>query len=153
MVFKTYKQNIDTLGQQMNDFIDMTGKSFGNGRFCNMLEIRAGNAFAFVEQSENRCGNSLRMGRSLSCKRCSLAEKHPRTTHGKSRTRLHRIWLGMRRRCFRENDSAYPRYGGRVSRSMNPGMLLIHSINGRYFGLSGRPYARQKKQRRSLFSC
>ncbi len=57
--FKTYKQNIDTFGQQMNDFIDMTGKSLGNGRFCNMLEIRAGNAFAFVEQSETDAGTAF----------------------------------------------------------------------------------------------
>ena len=34
-------------------------------------------------------------------------------THGKSKTRLYRIWKGMKRRCNNRNVKAYPQYGGR----------------------------------------
>lgn len=33
--------------------------------------------------------------------------------HGKSRSRVHNIWLGMLNRCFNKNSGAYKRYGGR----------------------------------------
>jgi hypothetical protein len=36
-----------------------------------------------------------------------------KTTHGKSQTRLSRIWRGMRQRCSNPNVAAFPRYGGR----------------------------------------
>lgn len=34
-------------------------------------------------------------------------------THRLSRTRIHRIWLGMRRRCYDKVTHSYERYGGR----------------------------------------
>lgn len=64
------------------------------------------------------CGNvkeialsHLRTGSSRSCG-CGVSKAAIRrnTTHGDSGTRLHNIWLGMRRRCFNKNES---RYGGR----------------------------------------
>lgn len=97
----------------MNDRIDMTGQSFGKWTVLQYAGNQRWECICVCGARRERDGRSLRSGRSLSCKRCSLAEKHPRTTHGKSRTRLHRIWLGMRRRCLQESDSAYPRYGGR----------------------------------------
>lgn len=33
--------------------------------------------------------------------------------HGESHTRLHNIWLDMRRRCENPSRQAYSRYGGR----------------------------------------
>jgi len=33
--------------------------------------------------------------------------------HGKSNTRLYRIWQGMRRRCYDPNYTSYKSYGGR----------------------------------------
>lgn len=41
----------------------------------------------------------------------NLGEK--RKTHGKTDTRLYRIWEGMRRRCRLATEPAYERYGGR----------------------------------------
>lgn len=35
------------------------------------------------------------------------------TTHGKTRTPEHIVWLGMLDRCRNTNHPAYPRYGGR----------------------------------------
>lgn len=34
-------------------------------------------------------------------------------THGRSKTRLHRIWSGMITRCTNPNDNAFHNYGGR----------------------------------------
>lgn len=35
------------------------------------------------------------------------------TTHGDSKERLYHVWCGMRRRCEKEYDPEYNRYGGR----------------------------------------
>lgn len=35
------------------------------------------------------------------------------TTHGLSKTRLYRIWKGMKNRCYNPKQSSYDRYGGR----------------------------------------
>lgn len=37
---------------------------------------------------------------------------HHRTTHGKSRTRIYRIWANMISRCDNPNVPCYARYGG-----------------------------------------
>lgn len=34
-------------------------------------------------------------------------------THGMTRTRVHRIWVAMRQRCYNKNILRYPDYGGR----------------------------------------
>lgn len=34
-------------------------------------------------------------------------------THGKSKTRLYKIWQGMKKRCYNENCKCYEDYGGR----------------------------------------
>ena len=34
-------------------------------------------------------------------------------THGMSYSRMYRIWLGMKTRCYNEKDKSYKRYGGR----------------------------------------
>lgn len=61
--------------------------------------------------------DSLRTGRSLSCG-CLRAEilVSRKTTHGDSaggRSRLLRIWSGMKRRCYSPSDPAYKNYGAR----------------------------------------
>lgn len=56
-------------------------------------------------------GRHLRAGRSKSCG-CILKEGI-RRTHGKSHTKLHNIWCGMRARCKDKNLEAYKYYGGR----------------------------------------
>lgn len=41
------------------------------------------------------------------------ANKSRCETHGESKTRLYRIWCGMRDRCYNQNNKKYCNYGGR----------------------------------------
>src|SRR6516162_6561004 len=68
-----------------------------------------------------RCGNekyvylgNLRSGKSKSCG-CFRDERVRATnsTHGWSRTKLHRCWTGILTRCDNPKNSHYHRYGGR----------------------------------------
>lgn len=53
----------------------------------------------------------LRVGQG---KYCSWAcRPATRTTHGMSNTRLHRIWHGIKRRCYDPSFKSYNNYGGR----------------------------------------
>lgn len=59
-------------------------------------------------------GSDLKQGNTKSCgclDRESAKERF--TTHGKSKTRLYRIWLGMRERCYNPNNKRFKDYGGR----------------------------------------
>lgn len=40
-------------------------------------------------------------------------EKHPNFTHGQYKSRLYRIWQGMKRRCYCETSMDWQYYGGR----------------------------------------
>ena len=63
-------------------------------------------------------GNNLLTGNTTSCG-CYHKEitvkvtKETHTTHGMTRTRLHRIWCCMRARCNYPKDKCYSIYGGR----------------------------------------
>lgn len=60
------------------------------------------------------CGSNLRGGVTKSCG-CVPREKivAKSTTHGKRKTRLYRIWHGMKTRCYYCKNLNYPNYGGR----------------------------------------
>src|SRR5262249_30136367 len=55
-------------------------------------------------------GKSLQRGVSKSCG-CVARERF--TKHGLSRTRIYRIWQGIKQRCFNPQASGYSYYGGR----------------------------------------
>lgn len=59
-------------------------------------------------------GTNLTQGRTQSCG-CYQADavRLSNSTHGESHTRLHRIWLGMKDRCYNKNAKNYQHYGGR----------------------------------------
>ena len=59
-------------------------------------------------------GRNLREGESLSCG-ClhkEIVGKNS-TTHGKSKTRLYKIWCNMKCRCYTPSSTKYEMYGGR----------------------------------------
>lgn len=60
--------------------------------------------------------NDLRVGNTTQCRNCGNRQKaalKPRLTHGMTDSRLHCIWMQMRRRCVSRACPDYPRYGGR----------------------------------------
>lgn len=54
----------------------------------------------------------LGISNSCGCLRKELASKKF-TTHGMSKTRLYKIWAGIKKRCENKKDAEYKNYGGR----------------------------------------
>ena len=65
--------------------------------------------FQRVSNSDVR-GATLTLGTS---KGCGCQRGRSNTTHGKSRTPTHKIWMGMIKRCRNPKASRYSWYGGR----------------------------------------
>lgn len=103
----------------MGGVLDLTGQRFGR---LTAIELRgrskSGNAFWLCRCE---CGvekivvsGALRSGNTTSC-RCyhrEISGVHLKT-HGRSRTKEHRIWCGMINRCTNPRQPHYHRYGGR----------------------------------------
>ena len=72
-------------------------------------------------ESKCECGNTvivrgtyLKSGLVKSCGCLNIdALRDMLTTHGESRTRLYKIWAGIKDRCYNINDHSYNNYGGR----------------------------------------
>ena len=93
---------------------DLTGQQFGK---LTVLK-RAGNSKCGHPQWLCRCecgnekivrGSHLRSGDTTSCRECYT----PGLTHGHSQSRLHRVWAGMKARCYQKSHMNYHYYGGR----------------------------------------
>lgn len=57
--------------------------------------------------------NSLKSGNTTACG-CRKSEGWGNSlTHGKSNTRIYRIWQAMKSRCYYEKNKYYKNYGGR----------------------------------------
>ncbi len=41
-----------------------------------------------------------------------------KTTHGYSKTKLYKIWIDMKKRCYNPASTGYEYYGGRGIRSL-----------------------------------
>lgn len=76
-----------------------------------------------VKLSRSRClcvcgkytivqNSNLRSGTTKSCG-CLKRDTASNKTHGRSKTRAHRIWCNMKDRCYREKNPAYKNYGAR----------------------------------------
>lgn len=59
-------------------------------------------------------GGNLSSGNTTSCG-CHKLETlgNARRTHGKTRSRLYKVWDGMKERCYNPKNGAFGRYGGR----------------------------------------
>lgn len=101
--------------------LDLTGK-----RFNRLVAIRRSdeksNGHHVFWQCECDCGNtiivrkdSLLSGHAQSCG-CLLSERYRagyRRSAGMSNTRIYKIYLSMKYRCYNPCSKAYPLYGGR----------------------------------------
>lgn len=107
-----------SMSQKHTRFKDITNQKFNR---LTVLRISHSKNKVLYWLCRCDCGNYttvasalIRTGRTRSCgcaHRDCLIERNK--THGKSKTRTHRIWLGMLSRCNNPNRKAYPDYGGR----------------------------------------
>lgn len=104
----------------MNSLIDLTGQRFGRLTVLEMAEKKPYSKAACWScvcdcgKKKTVLGTNLRNGTIRSCgclSRDVVVETH--TKHGKSNTRLYRIWRGMIDRCEKTNSISYENYGGR----------------------------------------
>lgn len=98
---------------------DMTGQKFG--RLTVMKYAYSDKYRCAVWTCKCDCGNyvnvkgtELRYGRikSCGCLQKDMARK-ANTKHGKSNTKLHQVWRGIKDRCYNANAKNYKYYGGR----------------------------------------
>ena len=102
--------------------IDMTNKRFGRlvvieqseyikpGRPRWLCRCDCGNK-AVYDGSILRSGDAVSCG----CLKKELAKENAiaHITHGKTKTRLYRIWFNMKCRCYKKSAPDFSRYGGR----------------------------------------
>ena len=100
--------------------VDMVGKRFG--RLVAIEKVGVTKNYVALWKCKCDCGNithpirqsDLRSGNTISCG-CFSREQHIKvhTTHGKTNTRLYRIWRAMKTRCYNPNFETFKNYGGR----------------------------------------
>lgn len=105
-------------GIVMYKFTDLTGRKFGRLTVLKRVENKGGH---LCWECLCDCGNikivrgfHLCDGHTLSCgclQKERTAETH--TTHGMNQSRLHKIWIGMKNRCFNPKNYGFKNYGGR----------------------------------------
>ena len=107
----------------MSSLNDLSGKTFGKWTVMRGTMARYGGRLRHLWDCKCECGteravanDALVSGKSTQCRDCGNREKaalKSRLVHGRSGTRLHRIWMLMRRRCGDAKCPDFPRYGGR----------------------------------------
>lgn len=109
------------MNNRAHNFKDLTGKKFHllsvlkfaktkNGRSywlckCECGTVKEVEAYMLAHRQKS-CG-------CLKKEQTKIRNSKLYTTHGKSNSRLYRIWLGMKTRCFNKNSQAFERYGKR----------------------------------------
>ena len=102
----------------MNKCIDLTGQKFGKLAVIQRIGSKDRKAVwrcrCDCENIVDVVGKDLRNGHTKSCG-CLRVEQTSKVhrTHGKSKSRLFSIWQAMLKRCYRNNNKDYKRYGGR----------------------------------------
>jgi hypothetical protein len=107
-------------------FNDLTGQRFGRLTVISFHDVQIVQHTSRINrysmwECQCDCGNTcvvkgdyLKSGRTKSCG-CLLEEtRHEvRKTHNQSKTRLYRVYNGIKNRCYNKNEPSYPHYGGR----------------------------------------
>ena len=99
----------------MGKLIDLTGQRFGRLVVIERAENK-GEKVRWLCQCD--CGNTvlvatngLRNGGTKSCG-CLHKELFTHKSHNGTKTRLYRIWCGMKNRCYNKKVKSYDKYGG-----------------------------------------
>ena len=98
----------------MRNIIDISGRKSGQ---LTAIEHVGGGYWRCVCACGNETvvnGSQFRKGKVKSCG-ClrSAAQRASSVKHGKSTTRLYKIWSGMKERCYCSSHSKYSHYGGK----------------------------------------
>lgn len=97
----------------------IVGKKFG--RLLPMMPIGKTNNGTIIYECKCDCGNIIRANtncltrgvvKSCGCLKDDFINSKPFKTHGMSKTRIYKIYQGMIARCYKQNNTSYPRYGG-----------------------------------------
>lgn len=108
---------------KVGKLVDLTGKKYGRLTVIERaVPTTHGDHAKWVCRCE--CGavitaasNNLKRGNTTSCgcfqAECASQMGATNKKHGKSRTRLHKVWCGMIRRCYAPGTPYYKHYGGR----------------------------------------
>jgi len=96
---------------------DLTGQKFGRLTATKLIRFEKGKKTVWLWDCD--CGkqreilvDSVKSGKTKSCGCAKIGNKNGRI-HGGIKTRLYRIWHGMKTRCNNVNDKHYSDYGGR----------------------------------------
>lgn len=97
--------------------IDLTGNTYGKLKVINLAVDDVGKKKKWLCKCE--CGNevvvsgsNLRSGHTTGCSQCQLREiQRKNITHNMSKTKLYRVWNGMKNRCENPNHKSYIDYG------------------------------------------
>lgn len=99
----------------MSSLKDLTGQRFGRRTVIGRAGSDRRGCATWLCLCD--CGNEsvvtgaeLRKNRSGSC---GCMRKERLTIHGKKKTRLYKVWEGIKTRCYNPSHKAYERYGGR----------------------------------------
>lgn len=107
----------------MERYVDRTGQRLGRLIISEFVGYRTSGRG--VRRAMWRCvcdcgGETTISSKTIaakSAKSCGCLQKETvsraTTTHGKSRTRLYKVWTAMKSRCHHEGDPQYHHYGGR----------------------------------------
>lgn len=99
----------------MGKFIDITGQKFG--RLTALYKLHNCHKDHTYWLCICECGNLTEVNsgnlRNNHTRSCGCLNKDTITKHGKFKTRLYRIWRGMKDRCHYKTCKAYTNYGAR----------------------------------------
>lgn len=97
--------------------IDLIGQKFGRLTVISFHELERGDTYFNCLCDCGRevvvKGQDLKRGSTKSCGCLKETFEPSNKTHGMSKTRLFKIWNGMKQRCYNPNNEKYPIYGGR----------------------------------------
>ena len=112
---------------KLGEYEDLTGRRFGKLTVTGLARVdlvksKKKNRRYYIWSCKCDCGNtcdvrseSLKSGHTTSCGCYEVEARNlgNHKTHGLSKTRLYRIYTGIKTRCYNEHDSHYSSYGGR----------------------------------------
>lgn len=95
---------------------NLLNKKFGKLTVIELFKCGGSHKHA-IWRCKCECGNFTNVTSSYlisgHTKSCGCFKREKSTTHGKRKTKIYKVWCGMRSRCYNLNEPAYINYGGR----------------------------------------